>query len=75
MNKLLTPAKDAPRLMILGTGASAADGAPLQAGLFRKYAEIIRRTQDSYVHAASEGELRRLFSLFWPANIDAGRLG
>lgn len=65
---------DAKKLIILGAGASAADGAPLQAGLFRKYAEIIQRNRHNLVHASSEGELRTFFDLFWGADIDSTNL-
>src|SRR5436309_3570886 len=71
MTKLITEAKDANKVVILGAGASRADGAPLQADLFAKYAEIIQRDAATYVHAASEGELRTLFDLFWGINVDA----
>jgi NAD-dependent SIR2 family protein deacetylase len=67
----LKKAEDAKRVIILGAGASAADGAPLQAGLFRKYAEIVQRDATSLIHASSEGELRTLFYLFWGVDIDS----
>jgi SIR2-like domain len=64
----------ANKVFILGAGASAADGAPLQAGLFRKYAEIIQRNRHNYIHAASEGDLRTFFDSVWGANIDSHQL-
>ena len=67
---VLTLPTNANKVIILGAGASAADGAPLQAGLFRKYAEIIQRNAGNFMHAASEGELRTFFSLMWGADID-----
>jgi SIR2-like protein len=60
----------AQKVIILGAGASAADGAPLQAGLFRKYAEIIQRNSKISIRASSEGELRTFFDLFWGSDID-----
>ncbi len=65
---------DANKVIILGAGASAADGAPLQAGLFRKYAEIVQRNSNNLIHASSEGELRTFFDLFWGADIDSSNL-
>jgi NAD-dependent SIR2 family protein deacetylase len=66
--------KDANKVFILGAGASAADGAPLQAGLFRKYAEIIQHNQNNYIHASSERDLRTFFYSMWGANIDNANL-
>ena len=72
---LIKQPTDAKKVIILGAGASAADGAPLQAGLFRKYAEIVQRNSNiSSVHASSEGELRTFFDLFWGADIDSSNL-
>ena len=70
MRPLLKQPQNANKVIILGAGASAADGAPLQAGLFRRYADIIQRNQANMVHASSESELRTFFTLFWGANID-----
>lgn len=72
--KLLKPAKDANKVIILGAGASASDGAPLQGDLFRRYAEIIQREANNLEHAASEGEIRTFFDLFWGADINAADL-
>jgi hypothetical protein len=36
-------ASDANKILIFGAGTSAAEGAPLQSGLFRKYAELTQR--------------------------------
>src|SRR5436190_1650379 len=65
---LHTPVNAAKKVIILGAGASKADGAPLQAELFGKYAEIVQRTKSIY--RSSEDELRTFFSLFWGADID-----
>lgn len=70
MRPMIKQPQDATKVIILGAGASAADGAPLQAGLFRKYADIIQRNRSNMVHASSEGELRTFFTLFWGADID-----
>ena len=67
-------AQNASKVFIFGAGASAADGAPLQAHLFRKYAEIVQSHRNDYVHAASEGEMRTFFDLFWGADIDSTNL-
>jgi len=71
---LLTPPSTASKVIILGAGASAADGAPLQAGLFRKYAEFLRGQENAPVHDSRETELRTLFSLLWGVNIDRADL-
>ncbi|MDX2109646.1 MAG: SIR2 family protein [Verrucomicrobiota bacterium] len=63
---------DAKKVIILGAGASAADGAPLQAGLFRKYAEIIQRPKS--ITPSSEGELRTFFDYLWGVDIDSTNL-
>jgi hypothetical protein len=68
---LLTPASTARKVIVLGAGASAADGAPLQAGLFRKYAEFLRAQENAPVHDSRESELRTLFWLLWGVNIDS----
>src|ERR1019366_6333291 len=71
MTTAVRQARDAKKAIILGAGASRADGAPLQADLFRRYAEIIQLDANNLVHAASENKLRTLFSRFWGADIDA----
>ena len=71
---LRTPVADARRVIILGAGASAADGAPLQAGLFRKYAEALRSNNGAGIHDSRETELRSLFDMLWGVDIDADDL-
>ena len=71
MRKCNRPAAEARKIVILGAGASAADGAPLQAGLFAKYAEIMRRKRDDVLHPSSEADLRTFFDLFWGVDIDS----
>ena len=67
-------AEEARKVIILGAGASAADGAPLQSNLFRKYAEIIRDPENVRVHDTRESELRTLFYLMWGVDIDRAHL-
>lgn len=64
---LIDPEK-ARRVIVLGAGASAADGAPTQDGLFRKYVEIINRPHTA--HPTSERDLAALFFSLWGIDID-----
>ena len=73
MVPLQVPAATARKVFILGAGASTADGAPLQAGLFRRYAEIVARNPHG-AHAEREGQLRTFFASFWGADIDSPNL-
>jgi NAD-dependent SIR2 family protein deacetylase len=59
---------NARRVIVLGAGASAADGAPTQEGLFRKYVEIINRPESS--HRTCERDIATLFFSLWGIDID-----
>ena len=74
MSKCTTPPAEARKVVVLGAGASAADGVPLQAGLFAKYAEIMRRKRDDLLHPSSEADLRTFFGLFWGVDLDSDNL-
>src|ERR1039457_60039 len=68
--------KDARKVIVLGAGASAADGAPLQAGLFPKYAEIFQRNSGFHAtgHKRGSHALFKMFHNFWGAKISTDSL-
>jgi hypothetical protein len=63
------PPKEARKVIILGAGASRADGAPLQSQLFPKYAEIIKDRARSGALRPADQALCDFFQEFWGAGI------
>ena len=60
-------AEEANRVVVLGAGASVADGAPVQAHLFRKYAETVRRDHVNRAQAQpSDLQQKDANQLDWP---------
>ena len=54
--------------IFLGAGAAAAEGAPLQAGLFRRYFENLRAS-DPQLHHAMDKELATFFRLMFDIDV------
>lgn len=60
-------------IIVLGAGASAADGAPLQSELFRKYFQSA--TLRDSVEATMQQDLENYFNKLWGINVNADDLG
>ena len=63
-------ARDQKTVIFLGAGASAAEGAPVQANLFREYFTSYRRRPEGTVFEEMDGELATYFLCFWGINVD-----
>src|ERR1700678_1681542 len=63
------PPSEARKVFILGAGASAADGAPVQGELFGQYHEIINREKNRRLPALTRPELKDFFENFWGLDI------
>ncbi len=69
MNAPIKQPADARKVIILGAGASRADGAPLQAGLIPEFANIIHQRGISGTLRPADQDLCDFFQKFWGANI------
>jgi len=68
-------AGDHPKtVIVLGAGASASEGAPLQADLFREYFQSYRRRSEGQQYEEMDRELATYFLLFWGIDVDHGDL-
>lgn len=69
MPETTVPPAEARKMFIMGAGASAADGAPLQGELFGQYHEILNREKSRHLLALAKPELKDFFANFWGINI------
>ena len=61
-------------VIFLGAGASAAEGAPVQADLFREYFKSYRRRPEGAMYEEMDRELATYFERFWGIDVDHGDL-
>jgi hypothetical protein len=61
-------------VIVLGAGASAAEGAPIQSTLFRDYFKSYRSKAGYEVHHSWDRELATFFEMFFGIDVDAGDL-
>jgi NAD-dependent SIR2 family protein deacetylase len=59
--------------ILLGAGASAAEGAPIQSNLFKDYFKLIK-TRNNCLAAEHERELASFFALMFDIDVDNGNL-
>lgn len=67
----MSPNHDPKRVIVLGAGASMADGAPSQADLFKSYFEFYQQQRGTnLIHDVIDTEFRTYFNLVWGVDID-----
>jgi NAD-dependent SIR2 family protein deacetylase len=69
MAEISVPPLQAHKIFVMGAGASAADGAPLQGELFGHYHEILNREKSRHLKALIRPELKDFFANFWGIDI------